>query len=77
MLRHVDITVIMLDGKRVRRRVRAGPRKRITSEGLEGIVLSAANAIERDFPGREFRLLPLSGASFNFVEVPVPQSEGA
>jgi hypothetical protein len=77
MIRHVNITIITLDGKRLRRRIHAGPRKRITSDGVTNILESEAELMEKHFPGRAFRLVPLQGAAFNLVEVPVPQTEGA
>jgi hypothetical protein len=77
MLRHVSITVVMLDGKRVRRRVRAAPGMELTPAGVDGILESQAEQIDQAFPGRAFRLVPLRDCAFNLVEVPVPQSEGA
>jgi hypothetical protein len=77
MLRHVSITVITLDGKRLRRRVCATPRKRFTSDGVEEILNSEAERLEQAFPGRAFRLIPLQGCAFNLVEVPVPQHEAS
>jgi hypothetical protein len=75
MFRHVSITVITLDGKRVRRRVRAAPGMKLTPAGIDRILESQANQLEEAFPGRAFRLVPLQSCAFNLIEVPVPHGE--
>lgn len=59
----------MLDGKRIRRRLQAPPGKCFTPDGVEQALGSAAAQLERDYPKRAFRLAPLRGSAFNFVEV--------
>lgn len=75
MTRHIDITVITLDGKRLRRCLLAGARRQFTPQGVDSILESQANQLEQAFPGRAFHLVPLAGCRFNLVEVPVSHSE--
>lgn len=70
MTRFVDITTILSDGKRIRRRVKAPPGRAITSNGIEQVLKQESDRIEAIFPDRNFRLVPLCGGkAFNIVEV--------
>lgn len=77
MQRHVNICVVMLDGKKLRRRVSAPPQKFFTSSDIDRVLDFEAEQLDRLLPGRAFRLVPLQGSHFNLVEVPVPRTEAA
>lgn len=42
---------------------------------MDAIVRQEADIIERHFPGREFRLVPLASGDFNFVEMSPEEAE--
>lgn len=69
------VTVVLADGKKVRRIVKSPPFQMLTARGVDMVLEQEANRVGRFFPGKEFRLVPLrDGKSFNFVEIaPVPQ----
>jgi len=67
----------MLDGKKIRRRATAPPRRKFTSTGVDQMLEQAAATLEKNYPGRAFRLAPLAGGRFNLIEVPCPQMESA
>jgi hypothetical protein len=69
VITNVCFTVRLLDGQFVRRRMRTPPGKQLAPEGLEALLVSEAKRVEEHFPGREFRLVPLHGGNFNFVEL--------
>jgi hypothetical protein len=68
MITNVQFTVCLADGKKIRRRVRTLPGMQLSPEGLEGLLSEEAAFVEKCFPAREFRLVPLRGRAFNFVE---------
>jgi len=70
-LSRVDITVVKLDGKKIRRSVRTPPGNLLTPDGLEAVLKQEAERVTEFFPELEFRLVPmLDGRSFNFMEIP-------
>jgi hypothetical protein len=66
---HVTLTVILLDGERAVRRLRTPAGKWLTAEGTDALLDREAERVEKYFPGREFRLVPLRDGNFNFCEV--------
>jgi hypothetical protein len=69
MRANIRLTVVLRDKKRVSRIVRTPPGKVFTESGIEDVLRQESEQVERFFPGREFRLVPLSGGQFNFVEI--------
>ena len=68
---NVHFAIMLADGRKIRYLMRTPPRQRLTLAGLDALLEQQAARITHDFPGREFRLVPLAGGrSFNFVEVP-------
>jgi hypothetical protein len=75
-LSRVDITVVKLDGKKIRRTLRTPPGRLLTPDGLEVVLKQEAERVTEFFPELEFRLVPLlDGRSFNFVEIPKAMSQ--
>jgi len=70
MITNLCFTVCLADGQKIRRRLKTLPRMQLTAEGLEAVISEEAAFVEKCFPGREFRLVPLRGRAFNFVEQP-------
>jgi hypothetical protein len=64
----MDLTVIRLNGTRFRRHLRTLPNQFLSPAG-EGWLKKEADRVEQFFPGLEFRLVPLRGGNFNFVEI--------
>jgi hypothetical protein len=66
----VDIKVVLLDGQKVTRHLRTPKHyQRLTKAGIEQLLDIEADRLEQFFPGKEFRLVPLRGCAFNFVEI--------
>jgi hypothetical protein len=72
--RHIDFKVIMLNGMRIRRRAIAPPKRQFSDKGVDQMLVAAAAQLEKDYPDRAFRLAPLRGSAFNFIEI--PRTEG-
>jgi len=53
--------------KHVVKELRAPVGKGVNAEGIDNWLKSLAEAIEKQFPGHEYRLVTLGPASFNFV----------
>lgn len=68
---NIRYTVILLDGKRFPKIVRSPGRKLFTTKGVENLLAMEVGVI----PDREFRLVPLGGAKFNFVEMSKEEAE--
>jgi hypothetical protein len=68
MITNLSFTVCLADGKKIRRRLKTLPGMQLTAGGLDAIVTEEAALVEKCWPGREFRLVPLRGRAFNFVE---------
>jgi hypothetical protein len=66
----LTVTVVRLDGKRATRHIRTLPGQYLTPVGVDAQLQQEAERVERYFPGIEFRLVPLTGGCFNFVEIP-------
>jgi hypothetical protein len=66
----IDVKVIFDDGRRVTRHLRTPAHTRLTEVGKEALLHQEADRLEQFFPGLEFRLVPLQGGSFNFVQIP-------
>ncbi len=66
---NLTIRVFFLEGTCHTRRLRTRPGQYMTPEGIEAQLKHEADLIERCFPGREFRLVPLRDGNFNFVEI--------
>jgi hypothetical protein len=76
--RKLDISVMLLNGTKIRRRLRTPPGEALTQKGVEAVLESEVERVEKFFPGREFRLVELLDGGFNFVEVPAePKSQPA
>lgn len=73
--KNVRFMVILSDGKRFPKIVRAPAGRRISAKGIEAVLSEEASIVERFFPGREFRLVPLASGDFNFVEMPKEEAE--
>jgi hypothetical protein len=69
MRTNIRLQVILRDNKRVSKIVRTPPGRVFTESGIESVLRSEAEMVEKFFPGREFRMVPLSGGTFNFVEI--------
>ena len=65
----IDITVVCLNGRRFQRHLRTQPNSFLSPELVNEALLQEATRVEEHFPGREFRLVPLVGGRFNFVEM--------
>jgi hypothetical protein len=65
----LDVTVVRLDGKRVARCLHTPPGQFLSERGVNALLLQEAERVEQFFPGVEFRLVPLRGGKFNFVEI--------
>jgi hypothetical protein len=68
MNRNVRLTVILRDSRKFSKVVRAPAGKQFTATGIDSLLNNEANLIEKFFPDREFRLVPLA-KGFNFVEI--------
>jgi hypothetical protein len=66
----IDIKIVRLDGSKVVRRLRTEAHRRLTPVGINAMLRQEADRVEQFFPGLEFRLVPLRGGNFNFVEIP-------
>ena len=66
----IDIRVVLLDGQSVTRHLRTPKGRRLTGAGMDMLWKQEADHLEKHFPDREFRLAPLHGGSFNFIEIP-------
>ena len=73
--KNLRFTVILIDGKRFPKIVRAPAGKLISAKGIEAVLADEATIVEKFFPGREFRLVPLASGDFNFVEMPKEEAE--
>jgi len=74
----LDITVVRLNGTRVARHVRTPPGEFMSEKDFEAALKQEVERVEEFFPGIEFRLVPLRGGKFNFVEIKsdiTPESE--
>jgi len=69
---NIRLSVILRDKKKTSKIVRTPPGKVFTEKVIEDVLRHEADLVEKFFPGREFRLVPLTGGQFNFVEV-VPE----
>ena len=65
----LDITVVRLNGTRVARHVRTPPGEFMSEKDFEAALKQEVERVEEFFPGIEFRLVPLRGGKFNFVEI--------
>ena|SRR5579864_1710213 len=73
--KNVRFTVILADGKRFPKIVRAMAGRLISSKGIDAILEQEASTVEKYFPDREFRLVPLSSGDFNFIEMSAEEAE--
>ena len=73
--KNLRFTVILTDGKRFPKIVRAPAGKLISTKGIEAVLDDEATIVEKFFPGREFRLVPLASGDFNFVEMSAEEAE--
>lgn len=73
--KNVRFTVILMDGKRFPKIVRAPAGRLVSAQGIEAVLAQEATIIEKFFPGREFRLVPLASGDFNFIEMPKEEAE--
>jgi hypothetical protein len=73
--KNLRFTVILLDSKRIERIARSAPGLLINERGIESALAQESARVEQFFPGREFRLVPLSNGSFNFVEISKVEAE--
>jgi len=64
-----------MDGKRFPKIVRAPAGRLISDKAIDSVLAEEATIIEKFFPGREFRLVPLASGAFNFVEMPKEEAE--
>jgi hypothetical protein len=62
------VTVILLDGKKIRRRLRAQAGAFLNDKAIDAALKMESDALEKYFAGREFRLVQLRDGNFNFVE---------
>lgn len=69
MKTNIRLKVILRDKKQVVKVVRTPPGKVFTASGIENVLRQEAELVEEFFPDREFRLVPLTGGQFNFVEI--------
>jgi hypothetical protein len=65
----ITVTVVRLNGQRVVRNLRTSPGQYLTPKGLEEQLRIEAERVEHFFKGCEFRLVPLTGGCFNFIEI--------
>lgn len=77
MRANIRLSVILRDKKRTSKIVRPPPGQVFTEKGIENMLRHEADLVEQFFPGREFRLVPLTGGQFNFVEVAPEQGAEA
>jgi hypothetical protein len=66
--------------KHVVKELRAPAGRGITADGIDKWLKEISDAIEKQFPGHEYRLVSLGANSFNFVwerQLPVPETEVA
>ena len=73
MRRHIDFKVVLLNGTKIRRRLSAATHHHYTDKDVDQVLAAAAAQLEHDYPDRSFRLAPLAGSQFNFIEVPRPE----
>jgi hypothetical protein len=66
--KNIRLAVILQDGKRHTKIVRAPAGRQFTDPAVDAVLDNEAQLIEKFFPGREFRLVPLD-KGFNFVEI--------
>jgi hypothetical protein len=68
LFKAVNITVFTPENKkRIRQSFRAPARQGLTADGIDKILLQAAEKIEKSWPTEEYSLVPLGPADFNFV----------
>jgi hypothetical protein len=65
----IDITVVCLNGRRFQRHLRTQPNVFMSPQQVDQALLQEASRVDEHFPGRQFRLVPLTGGRFNFVEM--------
>lgn len=75
MQKQILITVCYLNRKKERQRICAPQKQAWTSKGVDNVLHAQATYLERAFPGREFKFVPLRDGSFNFVETPVEETQ--
>jgi hypothetical protein len=70
LYRRVFVTVFMPGNKKKVASIhRAPPGKGFNAENIEGVLEQWATKIEADFPGIEYKLVPLGPNAFNFVSL--------
>jgi|SRR5579872_1677402 len=72
---NIRYTVILLDGKRFPKILRAPAGRVFSAKAVEDQLAMELGVIDKFFPDREFRLVPLGGAKFNFVEMSKEEAE--
>jgi len=73
--KNVRFSVILVDGRRFPKIVRAPAGRRMPEALVEAVLTREAELVEKHFPGREFRLVPLASGDFNFVEMGKEEAE--
>lgn len=73
--KNIRFSVILIDGKRFPKIVRAPAGRLFTETAIENLLAREAEIIDKYFPGREFRLVPLTSRDFNFVEISKEEAE--
>jgi hypothetical protein len=68
-IKKLKLSIITLDGKCIKKIVKTPPRKIFTADGIERMLLSLSQSIEKDYPDADFRLVPLGPAEFKFIQV--------
>lgn len=71
--KNIRLAVILRDKKRFAKTVRAPAGQLFTEAGVDAVLRNEAELLEKFFPGRDFRLVPLSNSGnsghFKFVEI--------
>lgn len=62
------LRVHFLDGRTAERRYRAEAGAVLTPDNIDKLLDAESAELETTFPGREFRLVELTGGNFNIVE---------
>lgn len=67
-MRKLTVTLILANGARNRRVIKAGSGMLLTRNGIDRIVSDHVGIATRAFPGHAFKAVPLRSGDFNIVE---------
>ena len=77
MIKALNLKVFHPGNKNFERKIiKAGKGKMFLSDGIEHVLLRTAHQIEKTFPAKEYHLVPIGPAAFNFVHAgPIQESD--